>query len=76
MGNVQEANGATKVAVKADTEATLLEVEQKCMDAGIPCFMVIDAGRTQIAPNSRTVLAVGPAPSDLVDTVTGDLKLL
>lgn len=72
----QEANGATKVAVKAETEAVLLDVERRCGEAGIPSFMVIDAGRTQIAPNSRTVLAVGPAPTALVDSVTGDLKLL
>eukprot|EP00873_Tetraselmis_striata_P013830 jgi/Tetstr1/434094/TSEL_023238.t1 len=71
-----EANGATKVAVKAETEAVLLDVERRCGEAGIPSFMVIDAGRTQIAPNSRTVLAVGPAPTALVDSVTGDLKLL
>ena len=43
---------------------------------GIQCYIVVDAGRTQIAPNSRTVLAIGPAPVDELDTVTGHLKLL
>ena len=68
--------GATKVAVKGETEEVLLKVQQRCKDTSIPSYMVIDAGRTQIAPNSRTVLAVGPAPVSLVDKVTGDLKLL
>eukprot|EP00192_Tetraselmis_astigmatica_P014761 CAMPEP_0117677374 /NCGR_PEP_ID=MMETSP0804-20121206/16711_1 /TAXON_ID=1074897 /ORGANISM="Tetraselmis astigmatica, Strain CCMP880" /LENGTH=174 /DNA_ID=CAMNT_0005486653 /DNA_START=108 /DNA_END=632 /DNA_ORIENTATION=- len=68
--------GETKVAVKAETEATLLDVEQRCHATGVPCFMIIDAGRTQIAPNTRTVLAVGPAASSAVDAITGELKLL
>lgn len=43
---------------------------------GIPSFMVTDAGRTQIAPNTRTVLALGPAAVDELDAVTGHLKLM
>lgn len=35
-----------------------------------------DAGRTQIAAGSRTVLAIGPAPVKEVDHITGHLKLL
>ena len=37
---------------------------------------VHDAGRTQIASGSATVLGVGPGPKSMVDTVTGELKLL
>jgi len=44
-------------------------------EAGVPYYVVVDAGRTQIAAGSRTVLAVGPAPKKLVDQVTGSLKL-
>ncbi|ETS63081.1 hypothetical protein PaG_02856 [Moesziomyces aphidis] len=33
-------------------------------------------GRTQIAPNSRTVLGLGPAPVSLMNQLTGHLKLL
>lgn len=34
------------------------------------------AGRTQVAPGSRTVLAIGPAPKSAIDKVTGHLRLL
>lgn len=43
---------------------------------GIPAEVIADAGRTQIASGSRTVLGVGPAPRSAVDAVTGHLKLL
>ena len=35
-----------------------------------------NTGRTQVAPGSRTVLAIGPAPRSSLDSVTGHLKLL
>ncbi|KAL6216494.1 hypothetical protein ACLB2K_009717 [Fragaria x ananassa] len=43
---------------------------------GLPTFVVADAGRTQVASGSKTVLAVGPGPKELVDSVTGKQGLL
>lgn len=36
---------------------------------------IFDAGRTQIAAGSRTVLAIGPALCSDIDKLTGHLKL-
>lgn len=44
-------------------------------EAGCPYFLVQDAGRTQIAAGSSTVLAVGPATDDDL-AFTRHLKLL
>jgi len=52
------------------------ELRKQAKAKNLPHYMVIDAGKTQIAANSRTVLAVGPAPQKLVDEVTGKLKLM
>ncbi|KAH9639765.1 hypothetical protein HF086_010971 [Spodoptera exigua] len=68
--------GQAKVALKTDS---LDEVKQICDNAkkmGLITSLIRDAGRTQIAPNSITVLGVGPAPKDIIDKVTGHLKLL
>jgi len=46
-----------------------------CVDPLNQCVQE-DAGRTQIAAGSRTVLAIGPAPVKEIDAVTGELKLL
>jgi len=39
-------------------------------------YVVEDAGRTQIAAGSKTVLAIGPAPVSSLDKFTRELKLL
>ena len=49
---------------------------RKAEKAGLVTYMVADAGRTQIAAGSRTVLAIGPAPVSVFDEFTGHLKLL
>lgn len=52
------------------------QLARRAERAGLPVFMVADAGRTQVAPGSKTVLAVGPAPRSALDAITGDLRLL
>lgn len=44
--------------------------------AGLLSYVVRDAGRTQIAAGSQTVLAIGPAPKSDIDRVTGHLPLM
>ncbi|XP_047463369.1 peptidyl-tRNA hydrolase 2, mitochondrial [Mugil cephalus] len=67
--------GQPKVVVKAPDENTLIELLGHAKEAGLHVSLIQDAGRTQIAPGSRTVLGIGPGPADLIDKVTGDLKL-
>lgn len=68
-------NGQPKVVVKADDEETLSQLEQHARALGLTASAIHDAGRTQIAAGSKTVLGVGPGPANLVDKVTGHLKL-
>lgn len=75
-----------------------MELQAIALSLGLPAQTIQDAGRTQIAPGSRTVLGVGPGkmllslsftreyilmppftpsgPAELIDQVTGSLKLL
>jgi peptidyl-tRNA hydrolase, PTH2 family len=70
------AMGTAKIALKAVDDEALLEMQRRAVAAGLVCCLVHDAGHTQIAAGSRTVLAIGPAPYELCDTITGKLKLL
>jgi Peptidyl-tRNA hydrolase PTH2 len=45
-------------------------------EAGVPHTVICDAGKTQIAPNTDTAIAVGPAPEELVNKITGQLRRL
>ncbi|GAB4858171.1 hypothetical protein Ancab_009568 [Ancistrocladus abbreviatus] len=67
--------GQVKVVVKVDSEEDMLVLQERAKSIQLPTHITIDAGRTQIAPNSRTVMAV-LGPADMVDDVTGGLKLL
>jgi len=71
-----ERYGQAKVAVQTKSEDELEMLQAQAMSLGICAQIIHDAGRTQIASGSATVLGVGPAPKSAVDQVTGHLKLL
>ena len=57
-------------------EEMMQEIMVKAAQAGIPYYFVEDAGRTQIAAGSRTVLGLGPAPVRTFEGITSHLKLM
>jgi peptidyl-tRNA hydrolase len=68
--------GQAKVALKCQTLEEMHRLAQLAEEAGVVNYTVVDAGRTQIAEGSETVLAIGPAPKEVIDKITGHLKLL
>ncbi|XP_057658420.1 peptidyl-tRNA hydrolase 2, mitochondrial-like [Diorhabda carinulata] len=67
--------GGTKIAVRVDSEEELLTLHKAAQAENILSSIIRDAGQTQVAPGSRTVIAIGPAPKSALDKVTGHLKL-
>ncbi|GET85953.1 hypothetical protein, conserved [Leishmania tarentolae] len=70
------ASGCSKVALQCPDEAAMMALAKHARQVNLPHYVIRDAGRTQVAPGSKTVVAVGPGPKSLVDEVTGQLKLL
>eukprot|EP00527_Entomoneis_sp_CCMP2396_P006653 CAMPEP_0198145414 /NCGR_PEP_ID=MMETSP1443-20131203/23313_1 /TAXON_ID=186043 /ORGANISM="Entomoneis sp., Strain CCMP2396" /LENGTH=187 /DNA_ID=CAMNT_0043809057 /DNA_START=36 /DNA_END=599 /DNA_ORIENTATION=+ len=71
-----EYTGCAKIAVKCPTEDEMHLIAAKAMSMGIPVYLVEDAGRTQIAAGSQTVLGLGPAPVAVFEGVSNHLKLM
>lgn len=69
-------NGAMKIALKIGSEEELFDFAAKADALGLGTYVVADAGHTQVAPDSKTVLAIGPAPAKVLDKLTGHLKLM
>ena len=70
-----EEYGETKIVLRGQSTQQLVELEKKAMDVELPCYLVQDAGKTQVPAGSTTVLVVF-GRVDTVDTVTGSLRLL
>ena len=65
-----------KVTVKVGSEAELLAVYEKALEAGVVVHLITDRGLTEFGGTpTRTCLAVGPDYDDRIDPVTGDLEL-
>ncbi len=71
-----EATGQAKIALQVGGEEELQLLRAKAVSVGLCARVVRDAGRTQVASGSVTVLGVGPGPRGVVDGVTGGLRLL
>jgi PTH2 family peptidyl-tRNA hydrolase len=68
--------GQKKVVVKVQSERELFELYEAAKGQVLPCYIVNDAGLTELPPGTTTTLGIGPSPSELIDKITGDLKLL
>ncbi len=69
-------NGQEKIVLKIPNLKGLQKVKRHVIDLNLPWSEVTDAGHTQISPGTTTCISIGPAPEDLIDKITGDLKLL
>ena len=70
-----ENGGQAKVALQVRSEEELLTLQAQAISLGLCARKIQDAGRTQIAVGSTTVLGI-LGPKSEVDKVTGGLKLL
>lgn len=66
-----------KVCVSVTSEAELDDIVAKARAAGVPCALIVDAGKTEFhGVPTKTCCAVGPAWVDEIDAITGALPLL
>lgn len=69
------ASGGKKVLLKAEKLEDLYALKLQAEKMKLTTALIQDAGHTEIAPGTITVLGVGPARDLDVDKVTGHLAL-
>lgn len=69
-------SGEKKVVLRVGSRKELLETYKKAREEGLTCFLVKDAGLTQLKSGTITALGIGPDEEKRIDKITKKLKLL
>ena len=68
--------GMAKIVVKVKDEKELIKFFQLAKDSDLTASLITDAGRTVIAPGTKTCVGIGPDEEEKIDQITGELSLL
>ena len=68
--------GMPKIVLKVKDEKELLLYLQKAKDEELVTALITDAGKTVVAPGTKTCGGIGPDEEERIDAVTGKLPLL
>lgn len=65
-----------KIALVVNSEEDLLELYQKAKAKGLVTALITDSGKTEFnGVPTNTVVAIGPDQPEVIDAITGHLKL-
>ena len=76
MVNEWREEGMAKIVLKVKDEKELISFFQRAKDDDLVASLITDAGRTVIAPGTRTCVGIGPDEEEKIDRLTGRLGLL
>ena len=68
--------GAKKVVLKVKDDKELIEFIGLARHMRLKTALITDAGKTVIAPGTKTCLGIGPDDEQQIDAVTGKLKII
>jgi len=68
--------GQKKVVLKVDSDKELIRFFQNAKDMGFSASLITDAGKTVIAPGTKTCVGIGPDDEEKIDELTGQLKMM
>jgi len=71
-----ESEGQKKVVLEVNSKEELFKIFGRAKKEKIPCYLVEDAGLTELEHGTVTALAIGPEDEKKIDKITGSLRLL
>lgn len=69
-------SGEKKIVLKVSDEKALTKLYTAFKFKKVPCALISDRGLTQLPPDTKTALGIGPWYSKEIDILTKMLKLL
>jgi len=69
-------DGARKIVCETSDLESLRRLFGDARVCGLVCYMVTDAGHTEIPAGTVTVLGIGPGPRSEIDALTSSLPLV
>lgn len=69
-------NSYPKIVLQVESMEDLINLKEEADKKDLPTALIIDEGRTEIPGNSVTTLGIGPADSEEINSITGNLRLL
>nr|ODN92586.1 peptidyl-tRNA hydrolase [Cryptococcus depauperatus CBS 7841] len=76
LADARVSSGQPKIALQGASTEELETLAAQARSINLCARIIRDAGRTQVASGSKTIVGIGPGPAKLVNTITGKLKLL
>jgi len=67
--------GMKKIVLKVKDDKELLQFQNLAKEKKLVASLITDAGLTEVPPGTMTCLAIGPDDDELIDSVTGKLKM-
>ena len=61
--------------MEVDSKEKILKLHEKAKKEKVVCFLVQDAGLTELKSGTITALGLGPDDEKKIDKITGSLKL-
>jgi len=68
--------GAKKIVAKVEDLSALMELKREAEKLGVTNYLVTDRGLTEFKEPTITCLGLGPWDEDMLDRLTGGLKLV
>lgn len=74
LGEEWLSEGGKKVILKTENKEKLIDIQRKVKREGIACYLVRDAGKTEIESGTITALGIGPESENKIDKFTKSLS--
>ena len=68
-------SGMKKITLKVESLEEMYKYQGLAESKDLTNSLITDAGHTQLEPGTQTVLCIGPGPEELINKITGDLKI-